>query len=259
MQLHENLIIQYVEFNPKWENIDNNLQYLTSILQGNKAIDLIIFPEMFNSGFSMNTTKIAETMEGTTINWMKKLSLEKNSGICGSLAINENNKYYNRFIFINQGKIIAQYDKHHLFNYSGEYMVYTPGNEKVIFEYKGWKICPMICFDLRFPVWNRNMEDYDLMINVASWPDTRLDAWKSLLKARAIENISYVCGINRIGIDGNHLYYSGHSTILSPLGKKVKTKKIHKSLYQCTLFKTEIHKWRKKYKFLEQRDPFQWI
>lgn len=259
MDIQENLTIQFAEYNPKWEEARHNLQFLTKILQTDTPKDLIILPEMFNTGFSMNPSKIAEPMDGQTVRWMQEFSLANNSAIGGSLAIVENNKYYNRFIFVAQGKIIAQYDKHHLFNYGGESLVYTAGKNKVTFTYKGWKICPMICFDLRFPVWNRNTEDYDLMITIASWPDARLEVWDTLLKARAIENMAYVCGVNRTGTDGMDLHYSGHSVILSPIGKIVKTQKINNSLYESILSKAEINKWREKYKFLDQRDPFQWI
>ncbi len=256
MNKKENLSLLLVEYSPEWENAEANLNFLSQLLKEVNQPDIIILPEMFNTGFSMNSSQIAEKPEGKTLNWMKEFSLQNSTAICGSLAIEENNQYYNRFVFVSNGEIIAQYDKHHLFTYSGESKAYTAGNRKVVFEYLGWKICPMVCFDLRFPVWNRNTEDYDLMINVACWPDTRIEVWDTLLKARSMENVSYVCGVNRVGTDGMNLVYPGHSMIFSPIGKELELIKEKEYLYRQTISLEEIQKWRNKYRFLDERDQF---
>ncbi|MDR1876144.1 MAG: nitrilase family protein [Flavobacteriaceae bacterium] len=256
MKKKEELILQLVEYPPIWENVELNLNFLTQLLEDSHRGDIIILPEMFNTGFSMNASKISEKMNGITVTWMKNISLQYNIAICGSLAIEEEHQYYNRFVFIAQGEILAQYDKHHLFSYSGESKSYTAGNRKVVLEYLGWKICPMVCFDLRFPVWNRNVENYDLMINVASWPDSRMEVWDTLLKARSIENVSYVCGVNRVGTDGMNLNYTGHSVIFSPIGKELTLRKEKEYLYQQAISLDEVRKWRDKYRFLDERDKF---
>ncbi len=256
MEKKENLSLLLVEYSPEWENTEVNLNFLTRLLENVNPADIIILPEMFNTGFSMNSSEISEKPEGKTLSWMKEISLKSSAAICGSLAIEENSCYYNRFVFVAEGKIIAQYDKHHLFAYSGESKVYTAGTKKIVFEYSGWKICPMVCFDLRFPVWNRNTENYDLMINVASWPDTRIEVWDTLLKARSIENVSYVCGVNRVGTDGMNLTYPGHSVVFSPIGKELELVQEKEYLYKQTLSLKEVEKWRNKYRFLDERDNF---
>ncbi|MDR2123316.1 MAG: nitrilase family protein [Flavobacteriaceae bacterium] len=250
------LILQPVEYSPEWENTESNLRFLSHTLKESRGADIIILPEMFNTGFSMNPSKISEKMEGNTVNWMKSISIQNHTAVCGSLAIEEEGLYYNRFIFVAEGEIIATYDKHHLFSYGGESGVYTSGNQKITFNYLGWKICPMICFDLRFPVWNRNSENYDLMINVANWPDSRIEVWDTLLKARSMENVSYVCGVNRTGTDGMNLHYTGHSVIFSPIGKELNPEKINEHLFRQVISLDEVQKWRNKYRFLDERDHF---
>ncbi|MGM5629554.1 nitrilase family protein [Apibacter raozihei] len=254
-----NLSLTLVEFAPEWENADHNLNFLSRLLLGTGPTDIIVLPEMFNTGFSMNSAKIAECMNGKTVNWMKEFSLNNSKAICGSIAVFENYNYFNRFIFVNNGEICACYDKHHLFSYGGENRNYSSGSTQIYFNFKGWKIFPTICYDLRFPIWNRNTENYDLLLNVASWPDNRIDVWDTLLKARAIENMSYVCGVNRIGTDFMNLNYSGHSSVVSPTGTLLKLNKINNFLFQQLIEKSEIHLWRNKYKFLDDRDSFKWI
>ncbi|HBK70487.1 MAG TPA: amidohydrolase, partial [Flavobacteriaceae bacterium] len=195
-----------------WENSAQNRQvFLEKIKSISEVVDLIILPEMFTTGFTMNPEKVAETMDGETIHWLKYLAKEKNTAITGSLIIKEGNKYYNRLVFVHPTGEIKTYDKRHTFTLAGEDKIYTAGNKKLIVAYKGWKICPMICYDLRFPVWSRNTDDYNLLIYVANWPKPRITAWSTLLKARAIENMSYVVGVNRIGADDNGHEYSGNS------------------------------------------------
>ena len=187
-----------------WEDKVSNLKNYQNKISQIESTDLIVLPEMFTTGFSMNPKDISETMSGETIQWMKSNASKMNSAICGSIIIEEDDKYFNRFIWVNPDGSICQYDKKHLFSFAGEDKNYTAGNEKIIIEYKGWKICPLVCYDLRFPVWSRNSEDYDLLIYVANWPTKRKLAWKSLLVARAIENQCYVIGVNRVGKDENN-------------------------------------------------------
>lgn len=216
----EDLRITIIQSSLHWEDIDANLKSfdskISSIPLG--STDLIVLPEMFNTGFTMNATTYYEEMNGKTFNWMSDKSKEKNCVITGSLIIKENGNYYNRLIWMQPDGSYHTYDKRHLFRMSDEHSNYTKGTQRLIVELKGWKICPLICYDLRFPVWCRNRNDYDLLIFVANWPQKRVYAWKQLLIARAIENISYVVGVNRIGDDGNGFYHSGDSSVLDYLG-----------------------------------------
>jgi predicted amidohydrolase len=197
-------------------------------------------------------------MDGETIQWMKQNAHKMNSAICGSIIIEEDTKYFNRFIWVNPDGSIHHYDKRHLFSFAGENENYTPGNEKIIIEYKGWKICPLICYDLRFPVWSRNSEDYDLLIYVANWPDKRKSAWKSLLTARAIENQCYVIGVNRVGEDSKN-YYSGDSSLINALGETLYTNSHIEETYSNTISKYDLNKVRTQLPFLNDKDNFKII
>ncbi len=203
-----------------WENPNaNRIQFEEKIRGIEQNVDLIVLPEMFSTGFTMNPETVAETMNGETISWMQTLAKHKNSAITGSLVIVENGKYYNRLVFVLPSGEIKHYDKRHLFSLAGEEKVYTKGKTKLIIEYKGFKICPLICYDLRFPVFSRNVEDYDVLLYVANWPKPRINAWNALLKARAIENMCYVVGVNRIGEDQNNHVYNGNSQVIDYLGE----------------------------------------
>lgn len=176
-----NLKISPIQVELFWEDRGKNLEMFDSLLQDIKT-DVVILPEMFTSGFSMNTSKNYDTMNGSTIKWMLKKSSDINAVICGSLIIFESNQYFNRFIWVQPDGELKWYDKRHLFAYAGEDNHYTSGQQRLIIEYKDWRILPLICYDLRFPVWSRNLQDYDLMIYVANWPQTRRNAWKTLLQ-----------------------------------------------------------------------------
>jgi predicted amidohydrolase len=206
----------------------------------------------------MSPKGISENMNGETIQWMKQNAHKMNSAICGSIIIEEDSKYFNRFIWVNPDGSIHHYDKRHLFSFAGENENYTPGNEKIIIEYKGWKICPLICYDLRFPVWSRNSEDYDLLIYVANWPDKRKSAWKSLLTARAIENQCYVIGVNRVGEDSKN-YYSGDSSLINALGETLYTNSHIEEIYSNTISKYDLNKIRTQLPFLNDKDNFKII
>ncbi|WP_138432809.1 amidohydrolase [Winogradskyella algicola] len=240
-----------------WENPEANRKNLEQKVNGITDADLIVLPEMFSSGFTMNASKVAETMDGETITWLKALSKTKNAAIVGSLVITENENYYNRLVFVEPSGTLTTYDKRHTFTLAGEHKVYTAGSKKIIIEYKGFKICPLVCYDLRFPVWARNSEDYDVLIYVANWPKVRIAAWDALLKARAIENMSYCICVNRVGLDGNNYEYSGHSAAYDVLGNRMDS--IPESIETTeviTLEKSHITKYRERLGFLKDRDTF---
>ena len=237
-----------------WEDIDNNLKMFDEKITIIKDTNLIILPEMFTTGFSMNVNILSETMNGKTIKWMLDWARVKNAVIAGSIIIKENNLFYNRFIWAEPNGGIKYYDKKHLFSMANEDQSYSPGNQKIIIEYLGWKICPLICYDLRFPIWNRNLEDYDIAIYVANWPEKRANHWKSLLMARAIENQCYVIAVNRIGIDGKGLNYNGDTSIIDPTGDIIFQKSNEESTYQYLLKKEELQNIRKNLPFLKDRD-----
>ncbi|WP_179333692.1 amidohydrolase [Winogradskyella costae] len=221
------------------------------------GVDLIVLPEMFTSGFTMNPELVAETMTGETIVWLMKLAKEKDAAIMGSLVISENNNFYNRMVCVEPSGVITTYDKRHTFTLAGEHKVYTAGTEKVIFNYKGWKICPLVCYDLRFPVWARNVENYDLLIYVANWPKVRIKAWDALLQARAIENMTYCIGVNRVGLDGNNHEYSGHSVVYDVLGNRMDNLSENEAATAIVVLEKEsLTKYREKLNFLNDRDSF---
>jgi omega-amidase len=241
-----------------WEDRLSNLENYQNKINQIESTDLIVLPEMFTTGFSMNPKDISETMNGETVQWMKDNASKMNSAVCGSIIIEEDDKYFNRFIWVNPDGSIHYYDKKHLFSFAGEDKNYTAGGEKIIIEYKGWKICPLICYDLRFPVWSRNSEDYDLLIYVANWPDKRKLAWKTLLTARAIENQCYVIGVNRIGKDTKN-YYSGDSSLINALGETLYTNSHIEDTYTTSITKYELNKIRSQLPFLNDKDNFKII
>lgn len=241
-----------------WENpIYNRLTIESKVLSSDKKFDLLVLPEMFTSGFTMNPERVAETMEGETIEWLKSLAKQKKTAIIGSLVIEEEGNYYNRLVLVTPKKEIQFYDKKHLFTLAGEEKVYTSGTEKVIFEYKDWKICPQVCYDLRFPVFARNVEDYDLLAYVANWPKVRTQAWDALLKARAIENMSFVVGVNRVGKDANGHDYIGHSQVIDELGNELIPPFEESDLQVVSLNKKKMHESRTKLNFLNDKDVFE--
>ena len=241
-----------------WENPVKNLAFFEkkiNTLPNNT--DIVVLPEMFTTGFTMKPENIAEKMDGISVTWMKRMAKKKDVAIVGSLVIKENNKYFNRLIFAHASGKVETYNKRHSFTLAGEDKVYTSGNEKLIVEYKGWKICPLICYDLRFPVWARNTENYDLLIYMANWPVARIKAWETLLKARAIENMSYTIGVNRTGKDANNYEYSGSSLIIDYLGVEVSQLKTNEvGCIKATLKKDSQNTIRKKLGFLNDKDSF---
>lgn len=251
--------ILYTQPDIIWENpVANFGQYEALIREGAEDPDLIVLPEMFNTGFSMRAGKVSESMEGRSIEWLKALADQYNAAACGSLAIREHGSYYNRFVFVFPGGDISYYDKRHLFRVSGEEEAYTPGNERLVIQYRNWRILPQICYDLRFPVWSRNRDDYDLLIYVASWPEPRWDVWRSLLKARSIENVCYTLGVNRVGTDGRKIAYRGDSRVLNFKGEIIHELELNQaSSAQMELDLNDLEGYRKKFPVHLDRDEFE--
>lgn len=254
----ENLKITIIQPDIVWEDIKLNLEKYSSIIADIESTDVIIMPEMFTTGFSMHPEKLKERMDGISVKWMKIIAKEKNASVVGSLIIEEDRKFFNRAIWVFPDGKTEFYDKRHLFTMGQEHLHYSPGKEKTTVEFRGWKFCPLICYDLRFPVWSRNAENYDVLIYVANWPSPRHHHWKALLVARAVENQSYCIGVNRTGIDGSKLKYSGDSCMVSPkgfaefLGEK-------EGIQTFEISYSELHEYRKSFPFLADRDEFQLI
>lgn len=241
-----------------WENPKQNRIYFEKKINSiSENTDLIVLPEMFTTGFTMRPELVAETMHGETVIWLQVLAKAKKCAITGSLVIEENNNFHNRMLFVFPSGEIQFYDKKHLFTLAGEDKVYTSGTEKVIVNYLNWKICLQVCYDLRFPVFSRNSEDYDLLIYVASWPKIRINAWDALLKARAIENMSYAIGVNRIDEDDNGYQYTGHSQIVDYLGEYVVEPAESENIFMAELDKQKMISTRQKLGFLDDRDHFE--
>ena len=251
----QNLKITIVQPNIIWENSSANLNKYSESINKIESTDVIVLPEMFTTGFSMNPKKMSETMTGTSVNWMKKVAKEKDAAVIGSLIIKEENRFYNRALWVLPNGEIQKYDKRHLFSMGQETGHFSAGDKKLIVEYKGWRFCPLICYDLRFPVWSRNLDEYDVLIYLANWPAARHFVWKNLLTARAIENQVYCIGANRVGTDGTGLKYSGDSALVSPkgfadyLGEKEAVKTF-------TISYSELHNFRKSFPVLNDGDDF---
>ena len=212
---------------------------------------------MFNTAFSIRATHLSEQMDGKTVNWMKKISKNKNCAISGSLMIKEKGKVYNRLIWISKNGDIYTYDKYHLFSLIKEEKSITKGEGRLIVKIEGWKVCPLICYDLRFPVFSRNNVDYDLLIYLASWPINRIDAWDTLLKARAIENQCYTVGVNRVGKDGNGFSFNGHSKVFGAFGGELFSAHENKEeVLQIEISLEDLKLKRRQLNFLQDRDNF---
>ena len=254
--MNEQLHITLVQTEIHWQNIAANLAMLDAKLSTIVATDLIVLPEMFSTGFSMNIA-LAEAMDGSTIQWMQRIATQKNCVVTGSLMIEADDKFYNRLIWMRPDGTLDYYDKRHLFSLSDEPKHYTAGNKLLVTVWKGWKILPLICFDLRFPVWSRNTHNYDAIIYVANWPQKRSLAWKTLLQARAIENQSYVIGLNRVGNDGNGVYHSGDSAVINPEGTYLYQKSDLEDIATIIIDHNSLKATRRKFPFLDEKDIFE--
>ena len=241
-----------------WEDAaKNRMSFESKINQIDSDVNLIVLPEMFSTGFTMNASEVAETMQGETVLWMQTLAKQKDCAITGSLVIVDNNQYYNRMLFVFPSGEIQYYDKRHLFSLAGEDLFYTAGTQKVIVDYLDWKICLQICYDLRFPVFARNVENYDLLLYVANWPKVRTKAWDTVLNARAIENLSYVAAVNRIGLDDNNFEHIGHSQLIDFWGDYIIAPQETEGVFVGELDKNAMVEMRKKLNFLNDKDDFE--
>jgi omega-amidase len=250
--------ISIIQFDIKWEDKPANfrqIEYLLSTLD--LGTDLVILPEMFTTGFSMNPHKLSEEPLSGTYEWMIRTSAKCNFGLCGSYIVKDNNLFYNRWILVTPDAKSWFYDKKHLFIMTGEEKEFTPGNERVILNFRNVRVSPNICYDLRFPVWSRNRNDYDLLINSANWPEARRDVWVTLLKARAIENQCYVAGANRVGTDGTGIRYCGDSMIINPKGEIIACGEENKDcIITADISMNELSDFRKKFPVLKDADDF---
>ncbi len=217
----QDLTLTLVQDTIRWQAPDANREHFETLIARAPASDLILLPEMFSTGFSMDSVQLAETMTGESIHWMTRMARESGAVVAGSLIIEEDGHYYNRLIWMRPDGSFAFYDKRHLFRMAEEHRHYKPGRERLLVNLNGWRICPLICYDLRFPVWSRNNSNFDLLLYVANWPEKRRQHWRKLLPARAIENLCYVAGLNRIGKDNNDITYSGDSVVISPQGEEL--------------------------------------
>lgn len=267
----EDLKVTLIQSDLFWEDIDRNLAHFSQQLATLKDPgDLILLPEMFNTGFTMRSEKLAEAMMGKTMTWMQQQSKAKNCVLTGSLIIQENGMYFNRLLWIRPDGTFDTYDKRHLFRMAEEDTFYTAGKKKLLTEIKGWKICPLVCYDLRFPVWSRNKftinpasakeykAEYDVLIYIANWPERRSHPWKALLTARAIENQAYVIGLNRVGNDGNSIYYSGDSSVTDFKGETISSNQSGREYTETIrLDYSKLDGFRKSFPVGLDADPFQ--
>lgn len=251
------LSVSLVQADLVWENKQANLDRLEELIKGISNTDVIVLPEMFPTGFSMRPEGLYEDVEGEVLFWMQKLANKKDAAVCGSVIVREEAKYFNRLYFMEPSGEVYSYDKRHLFTLAGEEKVYTAGNKHLIINFRDWKIMPFVCYDLRFPAWCRNTQEADLQIFVANWPERRRDAWKTLLKARAIENMCYLVGVNRVGADGNDVTHSGDSAVYDELGEKIASPEPYKEeVVTVNLDREKMLASRKRFNFLNDRDRF---
>ncbi len=250
--------VTIIQSNIIWENVEQNLKLFSEKINSiQEKTNLIVLPEMFATGFSMQPHEFAE-YESLQINWLKEHAKKNNTVIIGSIITEKNAKYLNSLIWMKPNGEFSVYNKRHLFTFAGEDKFYTSGNDILTTSINDWRIRPLICYDLRFPVWSRNKNDYDILIYVANWPERRNDAWKTLLKARAIENQCYVIGVNRIGNDGNSIYHSGDSAIINPKGNIIsKTKAHEESVETIYLNLDELNTFRNKFPVANDADNFE--
>ncbi|MEP1035451.1 amidohydrolase [Ekhidna sp.] len=258
----QDLTISLIQADLHWEEIDANLAMFEEMIWSIERTDLIVLPEMFTTGFTMNAEKLAEPPGGKTFKWLRQMAAQCKVAVTGSYIVKEGGQYYNRLYFVYPDGTSQIYDKKHLFNLAEEGETFTPGQERLILEYKGWKIHPLICYDLRFPVWARSRKtdealyEYDLVLFVANWPDTRINAWDALLQARAIENLSFCAGVNRIGKDEASKGYNGHSGAYSPKGEALAFSEGEEKILTVSLSATDMQTYRENFPFQSDADDF---
>jgi len=255
--MKETLNITLVQSQLFWEDVEKNIFHFEALISEISETDIILLPEMFNTSFCPKSNHLAENMDGKTVRWMKEIAKTKVCAIAGSLMILENEKVYNRLVWISKNGAIHTYDKHHLFSLIKEERYISKGEGRLIVEIEGWKICPLICYDLRFPVFSRNDVEYDILIYLANWPLKRIDAWDTLLKARSIENQCYTIGVNRVGEDGNKIPFNGHSKVFDAFGKELFSATENKEeVLQFEISLDDLKLKRRQMNFLQDRDNF---
>lgn len=256
--IEQDIIITLVQTDIAWEDSAKNLESYDALLKSVSDTDLVILPEMFTTGFSMNPGAVAETMDGKTVAWMRETAKSRREDMVASVAIEEDGHYFNRLLWAKADGSLFKYDKKHLFSFAGEDKHYTPGVKPLIVNINDWSVATFICYDLRFPVWSRNNQyKYDLAIYIASWPERRAKHWKALLQARAIENQAYVVGVNRVGTDGNGIRYSGDSMLIDPLGEVLFHQSDIEIIHTETLSKRHLFEVRNQFPFLKDADKFE--
>lgn len=255
----ENLRVTLIQSTLHWEQPQRNRKMFEEKIDFiEEQTDVIVLPEMFTTGFSMKPKELAETMQGETVDWMQRMARKKSAVVTGSLIIEEGGDYFNRLIWMQPNGKLDTYDKRHLFSLAGEENHYKQGDRRVVVELNGWKIALFVCYDLRFPVWSRNKSEYDVALYIANWPERRSFPWKQLMIARAIENQSYVIGLNRVGDDGNKVSHSGDSAIIDALGEKISTLEAHDDgLETISLSMQDLQDVRQKFQFLNDQDQFE--
>lgn len=254
----EDLTVTIIQSDLAWENPQKNRDVFSEKIQSIKErTDLIVLPEMFTTGFTLNAKPLAEPENGPTLNWMMEKAQSKNAVIIGSLIITENGKYFNRLFWVRPDGSYLSYDKRHLFRMADEHKVFSGGEERIIAELKGWKILPLVCYDLRFPAWARGpKKDYDLIIYIANWPESRSSSWRLLLPARGVENQAYAIGVNRVGIDGTGKSYRGDSAIFNPIGKIIVQEAYKEGIFTESLSMQELDRYRSKFPVWMDSDSF---
>lgn len=258
----QDLAITIVQSTLYWQDAEANLaMFEEKIWQVEEQVDIIVLPEMFNTGFTMSTKACAEHSNGRTFRWMKQMAAQTGAVMIGSFIVNDQGAFYNRLFWVEPDGTFAYYDKRHLFRMADEHLHFSAGNTVLIRKWKGWNICPMVCYDLRFPVWSRNylVEDqpvYDILIYIANWPESRISAWETLLKARAIENLSYVVGVNRMGKDGLDIQYNGCSAFIDPKGEVLWEQKEKEAIKTLTIEANPLTTFREKFPALLDADRF---
>ncbi|GAB3193941.1 putative amidohydrolase [Pontibacter aydingkolensis] len=252
------LRVTIVQTELHWQDAEaNRSMFSEKLAAAAPATDLIVLPEMFTTGFSMNAAGLAEEAEGPTLTWMQQEAKKYNAVITGSVMVKEGDLYFNRLYWVRPDGSYAKYDKKHLFRMAKEHHTYAPGQDRLVVELNGWKVCPLVCYDLRFPVWSRNSNNtYDLMLYVANWPKVRNQPWRILLQARAIENLAYVVGVNRVGTDGNNHPYSGDSAIIHPKGHRLLETSEVEGIHTLTLSKKELENFREAFPAHLDADAF---
>lgn len=258
MRTLEDLTITLVQTDLAWQNPEANKAYFDNVFEQVKGTDLVILPEMFTTGFSMDAENQAESEDGQTIQWLRQSAIQLQAVITGSLIIRTNDgNYYNRLFWARPDGTMVHYDKRHLFRMANEHLHYSAGKHQLVTEYKGWKIRPLICYDLRFPVWSRDAHNTDLLLYVANWPARRRQHWNRLLPARAIENLCYSVGVNRIGEDGNGYPYSGDSQVCDYSGNLLLDCEDKKGFFNCTLSGSNLLAYNESFPAFQDADMFE--